>query len=231
MAYEDTLRLLLQNKFDRVENLVQMNHAATLAVPSVLAAIWGISLKENGINTIPILCIISIILLLIWRYFAHYLDSDIAKTYIEIIRIENQLEVLSNISLFEKMVDSITKIKNCSKYNEQNKSLNQRLKQLCSNHQVKFFECLYDDNKMGDRGHKKWDQVSLILITIFLFSFIFFSSDFHVIILLSILTPHIFLVPLNITAWVFLFLILSFGVVFSTEMIQKDPNPIDLEGY
>jgi hypothetical protein len=42
MAEPQTLRLLLQNKFDRIENLVQINHAATLAVPSVLAAIWGI---------------------------------------------------------------------------------------------------------------------------------------------------------------------------------------------
>jgi len=39
MASEETLRLLLQNKFDRIENLVQMNHAATLAVPSILATI------------------------------------------------------------------------------------------------------------------------------------------------------------------------------------------------
>ena len=45
MPYEDTIRLLLQNKFERIENLVQMNHAATLAIPSVLVTIWGISLK------------------------------------------------------------------------------------------------------------------------------------------------------------------------------------------
>jgi hypothetical protein len=33
MTEAETLRLLLQNKFDRIENLVQMNHAATLGRP------------------------------------------------------------------------------------------------------------------------------------------------------------------------------------------------------
>jgi hypothetical protein len=45
MISNETLHLLLQNKFDRIENLVQMNHAATLAIPSIIAAIWGISFK------------------------------------------------------------------------------------------------------------------------------------------------------------------------------------------
>jgi len=103
MAEPETLRLLLQNKFDRIENLVQMNHAATLAVPSVLAATWGISLQERGNGAIPILCIISISLLLVWRYFAHYLDDDITSTYCQIIKLEQILGVLPAVSLYQKI--------------------------------------------------------------------------------------------------------------------------------
>jgi hypothetical protein len=80
-----------------------MNHAATLAIPSVLAAIWGINGWLNRFENVWVLSITSFGLLLLWRYFAHYLDNDISKTYIEIIKIENLLKVPQEISLFNNI--------------------------------------------------------------------------------------------------------------------------------
>jgi hypothetical protein len=103
MTEAETLRLLLQNKFDRVENLVQMNHAATLAVPSVLATIWGIEGGLDNFQNARILSIISIGLVLVWRYFAHYLDCDITGTYNQIIDLEQKLRVPTELSLFQNL--------------------------------------------------------------------------------------------------------------------------------
>ena len=104
MTEGEKLKLLLQNKCDRIENLVQMNHAGTLAIPSVLATIWG---REGGLDNFRhawILSIISIGLLLIERYFAHYLNDDSAKIYIEAVNIENLLHVPIRISLFSNLI-------------------------------------------------------------------------------------------------------------------------------
>jgi hypothetical protein len=157
MAYEETLRLLLQNKFDRIENLVKMNHAATLAVPTVLAAIWGIS---RDYNMIPILCLISIGLLLFWRYFAHYLDDDITKSYIEILRFENLLGVPREVSIFNKIVkDPFTEYQNRS---------------ISDDYRIKKLEYLYENKKMGYRGHDKWDNLAFILIGLILAFFLLY---------------------------------------------------------
>lgn len=109
MTYNDTLRIILQNKFDRVENLVQMNHAATLAIPSILAAIWGIEGGLNNFKNAWFLSIISIGLILIWRYFTYFLHNDISKTYIEICRVENSLGIPVEISIFYNIVHSFSK--------------------------------------------------------------------------------------------------------------------------
>jgi hypothetical protein len=90
MASAETLRLLLQKTLERNDGLVKINHQSTLAIPTILVAIWGITIKIDEMNTIPFLAIISIILLLTWRYFAHYIDHDIAGNYSRIMRIEKQ---------------------------------------------------------------------------------------------------------------------------------------------
>jgi hypothetical protein len=212
MAEPDTLRLLLQNKFDRIENLVQMNHAATLAIPSVLATIWGIEGGLNGFQNARIISIISIGLLLIWRYFAHYVDNDIAKTYVDVVKIEDRLGMPSNLSLYENNVDSLTNYKNCGKGTQKHLLLNQKLKELCSNHKIKFFECLYEKKKMGYRGHKEWDVVAILIISL-LFGLLLFSRNFHVTVISRIMN-----------SLAFLFLILITILVFTSQNIQKDPE-------
>jgi len=161
---QETLRVILQNKFDRIENLVQINHAATLAVPSVLAAIWGISIKDNGIDMIPVLCLISIGLLLVWRYFAHYIDRNIASIYSHIMQLEKQLEIPRENSIFcgliKKIIDPMKKKLKPDKYN----SILKSAMDLCKDQRIKLIETLEENHNLGYRGHNIWDWVSYIVI-------------------------------------------------------------------
>lgn len=176
MVSEETLHVLLQNKFDRVENLVQMNHAATLAVPSVLAAIWGVEGGLDNFRNAWVLSFISIGLILIWRSFAHYLDDDIVKIYGEIIKIENQLHVPSKFSLFNNLIDSFQSNRVCSE-KDPDENLFQFIKNITPTKRILFFECLLKDKKMGARGHDKWDKIAIIL-TGFFFLVIFATFGF-----------------------------------------------------
>lgn len=166
MAEQDTLRLLLQNKFDRIENLVQMNHAATLAIPTILATIWGIEGGLDNFRNAWVLSIISIGLLLIWRYFAHYLDDDIVKTYIEIVKIENRVHISLKITLFNNLIDLFQNSRICSPKDPDEK-LFQFIKALAPEKRVAFLKCLVHDKKMGTRGHNDWDRIATILSVIF----------------------------------------------------------------
>lgn len=185
MAYEDTLRLLLQNKFDRIENLVQMNHAATLAVPSVLATIWGIEGGLDNFRNAWILSIISIGLLLIWRYFAHYLDDDIVKTYLDIVKIENLMGIPSNLSLFENLIDKFQSTFLCTQKNPDEEFF-QSIKTLNPEKKLAFLDCLIQEKKLGRRGHDLWDNLATLLSGIFFLIIIttlrFFPSLFAIII-------------------------------------------------
>lgn len=150
MTLADTHRILLQNKFDRVENLVQVNNQATLAIPAILGAIWGIEGGLDNFQNALILSVISIGLILIWRYFAHYIDNDIVNTYIDIIRIENLLGVPTELAMFDKFVDD---------------SLAPDQKRRLDNDQkIMFLEGLNKKKLMRYRGHDKWDKVAFGLI-------------------------------------------------------------------
>jgi hypothetical protein len=41
---------------------------------------------------------------LIWRDFAHYLNDDIVKTYIQIVESENLIDIPPYLSLFKNLV-------------------------------------------------------------------------------------------------------------------------------
>jgi hypothetical protein len=194
-------------------------------VPSVLAAIWGIDGYRNAL----ILCPISIGLLLIWRYFAHYIDNDIAKIYIDIVKTENQLEVPPYLSLFNNLVDTLTNNKKCSKNSPQIDSLNQEIKQLCLDQKVRFFECLYENQKMGCRGHDRWDKVALIIITICSIGFILSIRYFEVSIIQFFLFPQFFFILCSLSSLVIMILILCIVIVFTSNNIQKNPTEEEIK--
>jgi hypothetical protein len=192
MTEAETLRLLLQNKFDRIENLVQMNHTATLAVPSVLATIWGIEGGLDNFRNAWILAIISIGLLLIWRYFAHYLNDDIAKIYIEAVNIENLLHVPIRISLFSNLIETFQD-KLCSGSDPE--GLFQFIKNLAPGKRILFLNRLLDDKKMGARGHDLWDNLATLLSGIF---FLVIITTFGVFpLLIAIIVGIVFILIMN----------------------------------
>jgi hypothetical protein len=161
MPTEDTLRLLLQNKFDRIEKLVNMNHTATLAIPSVLAAIWAIDIRGTHSENIWILCVISIILLLIWRSFAHYLDNDIAGIYPQVLQLEKELSILpQKCSIFVGLIRGLIKKFHSNK-------LQEKIDTLSDDEKIEFIEQLCQNKRLGYRGHLWWDLITLLIIDIF----------------------------------------------------------------
>lgn len=216
---QETLRVLLQNKFDRIENLIQMNHAATLAVPSILAAIWGVSLNEKGFVMIPVLCIISIFLLWIWRYFAHYLDDDVAKNYVEIATIEERIGLFQDfpeLTIFQNVLNSL----NLSD------TFKVTISERPATEKIQFFDLMYKEKKMGYRGHEKWDTIAFLLIFVFSILGIFFivlpvmlsqSSQYGlgVSIVFAIISGYM-------GKWMLCFLFRK------CADIQSNPNPADL---
>jgi hypothetical protein len=247
-GYYDTLRLLLQNKFDRIENLVKINHQSTVAVPAVLATIWGVEGDLNNFQNVWILCIISIALLLIWRYFAHFVDNGIAKNYVDIVKIEEILGVPSHISLYENIIDSLTDVKSCAKSTQQFRELNQLLKGMCTCHKKRFFECLYEKQKMGYRGHDKWDFIAFCIVFLCISMMIlgqhflnnwlgFFILSSFVVSLMVALGNIWLMVGLSLLLSLFLpflfpvFLSIGIGIIFfalSDRIIQKDPSYQDI---
>jgi hypothetical protein len=137
-----------------------------LAIPSVLAALWGIEGGLDNFRNAWTLSIISIGLVLIWRYFSHYLDDDIVKTYIDVVKIENRLHVPLKISLFNNLIESFQHIRICSEM-DPDEELFQFIKNLVPEKRINFFECLLNDKKMGARGHDKCEWIALILTVIF----------------------------------------------------------------
>jgi hypothetical protein len=226
MASEATLHILLQNKFDRVENLVQMNHAATLAVPSILATIWCIEGGLDNFRNVWILSIISIGLVLIWRYFAHFLDNGIAGTYIDIFKIECRLEVPPDLSIFNNLIDKLT--------------TNQKVKQLDDDQKIKCLKCLYKKKKMGYRGHDKWDKAAYILIFVFVVVSTF--TIFYPILIKTIhkLLPHFQVVVSLILKIAFFGIVFLFGLVITCVIwkifkaitpIQRNPTEPEIQLY
>jgi hypothetical protein len=185
MAYEDTLRLILQNAYDRKENLVQINTQATLAIPTIIVAIWGIDGGLNNFRNAWILSIISIGLISIWRYFAHYIDNDIARIYIEIVKAENRLGVPADLSFFNNFIRSLKK--------------NQTKLEIDDNKKVKLLVDLCKNNLMGFRGHNKWDILALLLIDISLtISLHGFLGILIIIIIVSLICYTLFVPYLSI---------------------------------
>jgi hypothetical protein len=236
MAEPETLRLLLQNKFDRIENLVQMNHAATLAVPSVLATIWSIEGGFDNFRNAGILSLISIGLVLIWRAFAHYLDCDITDHYHQIIDLEHELEIPSELSLYQNLFLNL--------------SVKPNITNFCDVCKKNLVTKLIENRKIGWRGHDNLDILALCFIFIcssmmifglqFIYTWMIFFILFSLLVLIMWVIGNIWLM----TGFLILFSLFSLpllipilisigiGVVFYfgfNDIIQKDPNLQDIQ--
>jgi hypothetical protein len=101
-------------------------------------------------------------LLLVWRYFAHYLDRDIAKTYIDVVKIENRLGVPRELTLFNNFIESLTEEMGKNE-NKKVELFEKNIKKIDDVERIKFLKGLYKKSKMGYRGHKNMGLGSDIL--------------------------------------------------------------------
>jgi hypothetical protein len=179
MAEPETLRLLLQKTMERNDGLVKINHESTIAIPTILSAIWGITSyidATNKVNTLPFLAIISIFILLTWRCFAHYIDNDVASNYSRIMQFEKKLEVPQECSIFIGLIRGLVK-------NFNNENLRLEINNLCENQRIELINQLHQKNQLGYRGHFWWDIFALLIIDI---SVAIFLQGFFVILIVII---------------------------------------------
>jgi len=156
MAEQETFRLLLQNTMERNDGLVRINHEMTIAIPTILGIVWGVvaGLTSNS-NVIVYFAIITISILLLWRYFAHYIDDDIAGNYSKILQLEKNLEIPIECSIYPGVLEKI------SKKDESHK------KGKIEDVNIKLIDQLWKEKQLGYRGHDKWDKVAFVLIFLF----------------------------------------------------------------
>lgn len=146
MAEPETLRLLLKSTLDRNEGLIKINHEATLAIPTILGIAWGILINFKGGSVILTMTIVSIAILLIWRFLAHYIDNDIASNYSRIMQLEKKLEIPKESSIFCGLIKIITSP--IKKQLEKEKIVKKAM-DLSENERIKLIETLYENKKMG----------------------------------------------------------------------------------
>jgi len=158
MASEETLRLLLQKTLERNDGLVKINHQSTLAIPTILGVVWGILIGyEKRIDAIPLFAIITIGILLFWRYFAHYIDDDIASSYSRIMQLEKNLQVPQELSIYCGLIRKISK----------NGEFLTKANNLPRDAKIKLIDHLLREKRLGYRGHDRWDLVAFVLILLF----------------------------------------------------------------
>lgn len=141
-----------------------MNHAATLAVPTILTAIWGISINENGIQEsnigIPIFCVLSILLLFIWRFLAHYLDESICDGYSQIIDLERELHIPKRVSISKRIISDVSN--DLANRKVKNQTLGSDICKLCDEQTKEFVQFLIKEKRTGYRGHDNLDKIALM---------------------------------------------------------------------
>jgi hypothetical protein len=235
MAEPETLRLLLQKTIERNDGLVKINHETTLAIPTILGVVWTILVGFGNIDAISLFASITIGILLIWRYYAHCIDDDIASNYSRIMRFEKKLLIPKELSIYCGLIKKI--LRPLKSQFKNFKTIEENAIKLDENERIRFVNWLYDNKMMGYRGHRIWDHIAFILIFLFTIislsaAFQFFFNPVHMI------HPH-YLMPLILIIQIAFFgfslligVLLTFFIVIvfqNNTPIQKDPNSDELK--
>jgi hypothetical protein len=146
---EKNLQLLLQINYERVNHLANIIHASNGFLIGFLGVIFTFEITK-----IPFLIVvIGICSIVIWRWYASYVDDNIVKTYGFIIKIERRIPNFPKE--FTLAFRSIENLRICS----------ERKKKYKENFYVDLDEILelIQDKKINPRGHDKmkWLAVSL----------------------------------------------------------------------
>lgn len=170
---------------------------------------------------------ISIITLLIWRYYSHYIDNELVFSYKQTLFCEEKLEIPFEISIASWLEKNIVfelpppyknsvELSRKKKYLEQNDTMKN-----------KIIRTLIERNRSGYRFHNIWDKVAAYsAVGIWLFQLILIISnlgatylDFTSIIILIVILP---------AGYFGMFWALTKDLK-NNITIQRDPTNIELE--
>ena len=111
---------------------------------------------------------ISIVVLILWRFYAHYIDNDIVNCYRKILYCENELGVEYKITLLSNLEresgsPGLKRLETYNKIESSGLSDGQKFKE-----KMELVDRLIQNKKMGDRGHFWFNFLTISLITVLL---------------------------------------------------------------
>lgn len=219
----DDARVFLKILEDRNNQMVTIIHQYTNYTVLTLSAIWTL-LGKGYIDSYlaqkpePIFLFlpisISIFVIISWRFYAHFIDDDIAKNYNRIISLEKVLfasnENISKSSTLHNLV------KNCPSLEE---LLDKNDKKSYTQQQI-IVEKLIKNRLIGTRGHFTFDFIASVIMIILIFcDLIIFIQSFYP-------TQGLFfgIIFASCTLILFLSILLLLTNPLGTAPVQRDPT-------
>ncbi len=133
---------------------------------------------SSCINPWPIFIAINIaiIVLIIWRFYSHYIDDDIVKGYRKLIYLEHDLEVSRKVSLLSNLEKDdgspgLARLKIYAEIESSGQCDDQKFER-----KMKIIDELIKKKKMGYRGHFWFNFLTVSLITALLLIEVWFIS-------------------------------------------------------
>ena len=150
----------------RNNTMLTIIHQYTNYVIASLAIIWGFIITNISPSSIFIGVIFTNVILLFWRYFAHSIDNNIAKTYSKLIYLEYICFKKEPLPDELTILDGLT---NSPAWSDQWKK---EIKNREIDKKIEIVNCLTKNRRIGYRGHDLFDNfvecISIILFSILL---------------------------------------------------------------
>jgi hypothetical protein len=110
----ENIRIILQSAYERRNQLVNLNNQFTgiisaiiIGTISFLGTAYFTSDDPMKFYAVILTANLIIVVLLFWRFYAHIIDDDIAKTYKQIIFCESKLNIPSEVELLRDIEKSL----------------------------------------------------------------------------------------------------------------------------
>jgi hypothetical protein len=182
----ENARLFFKDIEDRNNTMLTIMHQYTNYIIALLVGIWtivGAIYAQNPCKNLSWFLIIatnlSALLLILWRYYVHYIDNDIAKNYKRLVYYENILmgnpSMPHKQSIFQNVLNDLpywkayTQGKFDKNNQEKEKSLDKKYQTFCN---------LVDAKRIGHRGQLYFDIAAYCLIVFLLIFEISFSNQY-----------------------------------------------------
>jgi hypothetical protein len=173
----ENARLFFKDIEDRNNTMLTIMHQYTNYIVALLVGIWtivGTIYAQNSCKDLSLFFIIainlSVLLILFWRYYVHYIDNDIAKNYPRLIYFEEALLGFKVTPLKCSILTGLIK--------KWPVSLKNKITTKPIDQKYKIIENLVENKRIGYRGQLYFDITAFCLIGILLIFEITFSSHY-----------------------------------------------------